>query len=317
MNEIYSKIKEAKKILIMSHPNPDGDTLGAMCALNLALGGKADMLVQTSKEKYTHEIYEFLPNIRNVKTLANIQDTYDTVICVDVASYDRIIERAKRIFDKAQCTINFDHHKTNNGFAKYNLIDPKASSACEILFTFFEQNNIKITKDIALCLYVGILTDTGSFRYETTRAKTFEIAKKLVEGGVDPSDIAKKCYDQKPKKMVLLQAYCLNNALFLHEDKIAYSVILNSDMKKFKTSDEHTEGIAESLRSIKTVEISFVIKESGKNCFKVSLRSKYRDIAKIAQIFGGGGHTFAAGCTIKLPQEEVLKVLLGEIEKIL
>lgn len=317
MNEIFAKIKEAKKILIMSHPNPDGDTLGAMCALKLALGDKADMLVQTSKENYTHEIYEFLPNIKNAKTLANIQEGYDTVICADVASYDRIIERAKRIFDKSPVTINFDHHKTNNGFARYNLIDTNASSACEVLFTFFEENNVKITKDIADCLYVGILTDTGSFRYETTSPRTFEIAKKLVETGVNPSDIAKKCYDLKPKKMVLFQAYCLNNAVFLYEDKIAYSVILNSDMKKFKTSDEHTEGIAESLRSIKTVEISFVIKEAGKDCFKVSLRSKYRDVAKIAQIFGGGGHTFAAGCTIKLPKEEALKVLLGKIEKIL
>jgi phosphoesterase RecJ-like protein len=234
-----------------------------------------------------------------------------------VASYDRIVERAKKIFDKAKVTINFDHHKTNNGFAKYNLIDPKASSASEILFTFFEENGIEITKDMADCLYVGILTDTGSFRYETTSPKTFEIAKKLVEIGVNPAEIAKKCYDTKPKKMVLFQAYCLNNAVFLNDDKIAYTVILHTDMKKFETSDEHTEGIAVSLRSIKTVEISFVIKEAAKNCFKVSLRSKYQDVAKVAQAFSGGGHTFAAGCTVKMPKDEVIKALLSEIEKVL
>ncbi len=317
MNQIYTKIKEAKKVLIISHVNPDGDTLGAMCALKLALGEKADMLVQTSKKVSSHEIYDFLPDIKSAKTLVNVEDIYDAVICVDVAARDRIVERAKKIFDKSPLTINFDHHKTNNGFAKYNLIDPAASSTCELLFTFFEENKIKITKDIADCLYVGILTDTGSFRYETTSPKTFEIVKKLVETGVSPSDIAKKCYDLKPKNMVLLQAHCVSNALFLRGDKIAYTVILNSDMEKFKASDEHTEGIAESLRSIKTVEISFVIKEAGKNCFKVSLRSKYRDIAKIAQIFGGGGHAFAAGCTIKMPKDDAIKALLGEIEKIL
>ena len=118
LNRIFNEIECAKKILIVSHVNPDGDTLGTMCALKLYIGDKADTLVQTSASAGIPDTYKFLPEINLSKNLDNVENIYDLVIAVDVASIDRIVQKARVIFDNAKTTINIDHHKTNNGYGK-------------------------------------------------------------------------------------------------------------------------------------------------------------------------------------------------------
>ena len=144
---IFNEINNAKKILIVSHVNPDGDTLGAMCALKLFIGKKADTLIQNLTG--APETYNFLPEINLSKNLNNVDDIYDLVICVDIAAIDRVVQKARWIFDNAKMTINIDHHKTNNGYAKINWIIPDASSAGEVLFNMLREQDVKITKEIA------------------------------------------------------------------------------------------------------------------------------------------------------------------------
>ena len=256
-----------------------------------------------------------MPYLKEAKTLENVQNIYDTVICVDVASIDRVVENARDIFNSAGVTINIDHHKTNKGFAMYNHVLGGISSAGEVLYEMFEKNGIEITPEVARCLYVSILTDTGCFKYETVTPRTLEIASNLAKLGVDTSDIARKCYDLKPRAMVLFQAYCVSEAKFLCNDKIAYTIVRKKDMERFGAKDEHTEGICENLRSIKTVEFACVLKETSPDATKVSLRSKEKDVTEIVKKFGGGGHIRAAGCTIRKKADEALKVLLEEIKK--
>ena len=315
MKEIFEKLNEAKKILIVTHVNPDGDTLGCAVAMKSYLGDKADIVLQLPKGKTYPETYEFLPYIAQAKLLSELEDIYDTVLCLDVASIDRIVENAREIFNKAKVTINIDHHITNNNYAQFNLVCADASSAGEVLFDFFEKMGIEITPEIANALYVSILTDTGCFKYESVSPKTFEIAGKLLAMGVNTSEVAKKCYDQKPKAMVKFQAHCLNATKFLFEDRIAICKIYKNDMTKFGAKDEYTEGVAESMRSIKTVEISCVLKEVGQTATKVSLRSKEKDIIEIAKAFNGGGHVRACGCTIRKPINQAYELLVAEIEK--
>ncbi|MBE7706017.1 MAG: bifunctional oligoribonuclease/PAP phosphatase NrnA [Cyanobacteria bacterium SIG30] len=312
IKQIQEQINNAKKILIISHINPDGDTLGSMCALKLAIGNKADMLIQTIPYPKT---YSFLPKIDEAKNFDNVQDIYDLVITVDVAAADRIIRNGRKIFDNAPSTINFDHHKTNPNFAKYNLVDANVSSCGEVLFNYFKATNTPITKEIATCLYVAILTDTGCFRYENAKPATFDAAKELIATGIDNADIAKKCYDSKAKEMVLLHSYCVSNAKFELGDKIAYVGITNNLMKKFNAKNEHTEGICETLRSIDSVQIAFVAKETGHLATKISLRSKVFDLTKITNRFSGGGHKNSAGCTINLPINRAIEEMLAEIKK--
>jgi len=317
IDKIFDAINRAKKILLISHVNPDGDTLGAMCAMKLYLGERADTLLQISKEKGGIETYRFLPHINESKNLDTVEDIYDTVIALDVASIDRIVQKARHIFDKTKVTINIDHHKTNNGYAALNYVVGGASSTGEVLFNIFREKNIEITKDMAECLYVSILTDTGGFRYENTSPRTLEIASELMRLGADASEIVKKCYNNKPKNMVLFQAYVVSGAEFLFNNSVSIAQITEKDMKKFDANGEYTEGIAETLRTIKGVEISAVLKETPEEYTKVSLRSDNTDVCEIVKRFNGGGHVHAAGCTIKKPLKVAKNLLIEEIEKCL
>ena len=309
-------IKSSKNILIISHINPDGDTLGSMCGLYSAIldnyKKKCDMM-SISK---IPDVYSFLPHLNEVKNIEDYDKSreYDLVINVDVASLDRICD-AKTLFDKAKFRVNIDHHKTNNAYGDLNFINPDASSTGEVLFNCFSEMGWRVNLDAAICLYTAILTDTGSFRFDNTRPLTFDTAGKLVEIGVQPSDIYKKVYESDSKTLVMFQAHCISKAKFLDNDKIAYTIVYKKDMEKFSAGDDCMEGLTEKLRAIVTTRIAFVAKEMKNGGTKVSMRSKFADVAEICEVFGGGGHKFAAGCTIKAPVEEAARKVLEEISK--
>ena len=285
--EILNKIWNASNILIITHVNPDGDTLGSASALKSFIGDKADILIQIQDNFQFPSTYHFLPYLNNAKNFSNLEDKYDL-----------IIGSAREIFDKSQNTIAIDHHKTNKGYALLNLVRGGISSTGEVLYDFFKALNIEITPDMAIGLYSAILTDTGCFKYESTTPHTFEIAKELSKTGINTSEIADLCYTNKPKNLVLFQNYLITNAIFCLNDKIAYTLISKEIQEKYQARDEYTEGICETLRSIKNVEIAFVIKETDIGS-KVSIRTKEIDATLIAGKFQGGGHKRAAGCTIK------------------
>lgn len=316
----YSKlndiIKSSKNILIISHVNPDGDTLGSMCGLYCAIldnfKKKCDM-VAISK---IPDVYSYLPHLSEVKNVDDLDKSreYDLVINVDVAALDRACD-AKILFEKAKFTVNIDHHKTNIAYGNLNFINPDASSTGEVLFGCFENMNWIVNLDCAICLYTAILTDTGSFRFDNTKPSTFEVASKLVEIGVQPSDIYKKVYESDSKTLVMFQAHCISKAKFLEDDKIAYTLVYKKDMEKFSAGDDCMEGLTEKLRAIVTTRIAFVAKEMKSGATKISMRSKFADVAEICSVFGGGGHRLAAGCTIKAPVEDAAKKVLEEIKK--
>lgn len=314
--KILEKINSAEKILIITHVNPDGDTLGSAVSLKEFIGSKADILVQTKQSVGVPYNYKFIETLKDVKFLDTIEDIYDLLICVDVASIDRIVEKPREIFNKSKNTINIDHHKTNKGYADLNLIKGGYSSTGEVLFDFFNEIGANINKKMAEALYVAILTDTGCFKYETVTKETFLASAKLIEKGIDTSDLAKKCYDNKPKSMVTFQADVISNAKFTLNEKVVYVIITNDLMKKYKVGNEHTEGIAETLRSINSTDISIVLKENeDKKSTKVSLRSKTIDLTSVVEKFNGGGHKMAAGCTIRKPAKEAIELILDELVK--
>lgn len=305
-------IKNSKKILLLSHVNPDGDTLGSMCAMySMILNRfkkKADMSV-VSNIPFN---YKFLPNIDLAQRYFDTSLVYDLVIALDVAAIDRTRD-AKIFFDRGKCRVNIDHHKTNPKYGDYNLIDPEASSCGEVLYNYFKEHNWEITEDAAKCLYVAIMTDTGNFRFENTSANSFRAVAELVEKGANPNILYKQCYETKTKNLVMFQNYCVNKAEFLNDNKIVYTTVYKKDLEKFNAGDDYTDGIAETLRAIDSTEVSFVVKEVESKLTKVSMRSKHIDVAKICEQFGGGGHTFAAGCTIKASIKDSIEKLLKEI----
>lgn len=306
-------IKDSKKILIISHINPDGDALGSTFGLYSAIYERFKKKCDICILSHIPSSYAFLPYFKEGKTSYDKSLVYDLVITVDVASLDRLKE-ARILFDRAKITINIDHHKTNNGFAKFNYIVPNASSTGEILFNMFKNSGWSIDKDTAECLYTAILTDTGGFRYDNTTKEVFYIAAELAAAGVNPNKIYTYCYELKSKDYVMFQNYCIGKAVFLDDNKIVYTVIYRKDFEKYNAKDDYTEGIAEQLRAIKSVDIAFVVKELESKICKISIRSKEYDAARICSAFGGGGHSRAAGCTIKSNVNMSVKKILDEIK---
>ena len=317
LEQLDSSIKNSKSILIISHINPDGDTLGSMCALNLLIKDnykkKSDMLVVSK----IPETYEFLPEIKNSIHIENFNFSreYDLVIFADVASIDRSADAAS-IIDKVKYSINIDHHETNNNYADLNIVNPSASATGEVICEMAENMNWKISSDCAKCLYTAILTDTGGFKFSNTKPQTLKYASSLISLGANPNDIYQKCYESYSKNMVLFQSYCVGKAIFSDNDKIAYTIVYKKDLEKFHNNGEDfTDGLTEKLRAINTTEVAFVIKELNPATSKVSMRSKNINVAEICSKFGGGGHKLAAGSVIKAKPGKASEMILEQIRK--
>ncbi len=315
-HEILNKINSAQNILIITHVNPDGDTLGSASALKSYIGDKADILIQIQDNFQFPSIYYFLPHINQAKNFSTLEDKYDLIFALDCASKDRIIDKARILIDKCDNTIAIDHHKTNKGYANLNLVRGGISSTGEVLYDFFKALNVCVTKEMAIGLYSAILTDTGCFKYESTTSHTFEIASELSQTGINTSEIADLCYTNKPKNMVLFQSYLVSNAVFCMNDQVAYTIITKDIQDKYQAKDEYTEGICETLRSIANIELAFVIKETDVGS-KVSIRTKKLDATQVVSRFNGGGHRRAAGCTIKEKPTAACEMLLKTAKEML
>jgi phosphoesterase RecJ-like protein len=317
--EVKNKIEQAESIIIFSHVSPDGDTLGSNLALSLMIEKYFNKKVDSVFVGTLPATYTYLPDFNRFQDVQTIDKNkkYDLAIAVDVASKDRIVYGIP-IFDNAGFKINIDHHKTNNGYGDINIIDGDEPCVGSILYKIFKAWELEIPKEVARCLYTSLLTDTGGFKYENTTPETFMLAADLVRLGVSPTYEFRACYETKPQSMIQFQAYVVANTIFYNNGQIAFSKITRSDMSKFDASDEYTEGIVETLRTSKNVEISAILKETKEGYTKVSLRSKKVNLIPIVIDFGGGGHTFAAGCTIKKPIaiafDKLLKRVQSEIE---
>ena len=295
LKQLDISIKDSKNILLVSHINPDGDTLGSICGMYHLIKDnykkKCDMVIVSKLPS----VYDFLPEIANAKFIEDmdLSREYDLVINLDVASIDRCSD-AKILFEKAKKTFNIDHHETNNAYADENIIKPFASATGEVLY------------EIAKELGWNINTSENTLKY----------AGELLSCGVNPSEIFQKCYESQSKDMVLFQSYCVNKAQFEDDDKIAYTVVYKKDLEKFNyNGDDFTDGLTEKLRAIKTTEVAFVIKELNAITSKLSMRSRNKDIAKICANFGGGGHKLAAGAVIKADVKNAVKMVLEELRK--
>ena len=314
VNNIDNIIKNSSKILITSHINPDGDTLGTMCALYGAIlenfKKSADMFI-TSKVPFA---YRDMPFIEKAKNDFDNSLVYDLTISVDVAAKDRM-GNAQTLFDKSKTTVNIDHHKTNPNYADINIIEGGAASAGLVLYKYMKFNNWKISKEVADCLYISILTDTGGFKYENTSAEAVKIAGELIELGVNPNKIYKSIYETKTKDFVMFQANALAKSKFICDNKISYTTVYKKDLQQYKSSEDFTEGLVERLRIIDEVEVSFLVKEIDSKTSKISMRSKNIDIAEVCSIFGGGGHTYAAGCVVKASVENTIKKIVPLLEE--
>ena len=317
-NNIIEKIKEAQNIILISHLGPDGDTIGSTLAMaNLIKENFENKNVDFVIQHKIPDIYKFLPNA-NKALLKNTEtqiSCYDLAIGIDCATKNRM-NYFEAIFDKAKFKINIDHHGTNNAYGDINIIDGNRSSCGELIFEFALNTNLKISKETAICLYTAILADTGAFRYSNTTSATLLAASKLVELGANPNNIYEHCFESRPVEMLKVASNAIANAIYISDNKIAYTKVDREMLKKYNALDEHLEGIPEILRQATSVEVAFVLKETVKKEAKFSFRSKTKDVASLCELFGGGGHKLAAGCVIQATLDEALEKVLPEVIKL-
>lgn len=311
LDDICREIKEAKSLIILAHKDPDGDAIGSSLAMYLALKqtkSNIDLVMPIYPK-----LYDFLPGISEIKQEGS-SDNYDLAIALDCGDRERLGD-CIQYFDNANKTISIDHHGTNKMFADYNYVNPDAGATAQILFSILNFMNIDMKEEIAECLYIGVLTDTGGFKYSNVTEETFEIAKELFSKGINIAKISKKVLDTITKVQFLLTKIAINRIELLENEKIAFTYITDKESKGVNAEHGDYEGIVNYGRNIEGVEVSVFLKETEEG-FKVSLRSnEYVDVSDVALIFGGGGHKKAAGCLMKMSLEEAKDLLVKEIKR--
>lgn len=297
IKKIGEIIEKYNSFLVVSHINPDGDAIGSSLALYRALK-------ELNKEVYIENpttpipyIYSFLEDFNKIEPVSNSKDV-EVVFIVDVAEVKRCGLSSEYL--KSKKVINIDHHKTNTQFGDINLVMPEAAAVGCIIWDIFKENGINISKDTATYLYVSLLTDTGSFRYASTTPKTFEIASKLLEKGVEPWKVAYNIYETNSLNELKLLGLTLQTLEVYHNGQLAIEYITSDMFEKTNTTAENSEGFVNYARSVQGAEVGVLLREDAKNLFKVSIRSKDKvDVSQAAVEFGGGGHKNAAGGEIK------------------
>ena len=299
-------LKAAKKLVIVSHVSPDGDTLGSSLALMHALCMLGKEVIMNVDDDIS-TVYSFLPGIAEYRRFAPEESVdADLLVIVDASSADRAGNALDVV--KSPAVLNIDHHKTNTRFADYLYLDSDAAATAEIIYSLLLEMGIKLTRDIATCIYEGIYTDTGSFKYSNTTSNTLKTAADLLKYGVNPSLISDNM-ELKSRSQVEMLRKVLETLTFLKDGKIAYIEI---PLELYDHNVE-TDTFISYPRYVEGVEIALLFKQVEANLTRVSFRSKEIDVAKVALSFGGGGHKKASGCSIYAPLKEAEKVILEAV----
>ncbi len=308
LKKVFNK---AKTILITTHRNPDGDGIGSgiglMCML-LKIGKKVDFVVKDTVPL----IYGFLPYFNKIRKTDGVEKKYDAVVfleCPDKERSGKIIDFEKNV----KLSINIDHHLGNTRYADINIIDPQASAVGMQLFDFFNKVGWKIDLNAALGLYTAIITDTGSFSFANSTPEVHNVAAELIKKGVKPSFVSSNVYATSPESTKLM-AQMLSKIKI--ENGIGWSVLTKNMFKKTKAMDSETDNFINLIRNIRQVQIAVLFKEYGAKVVKVSFRSKTGfNVNRIASLFNGGGHKYAAGCVIHKNLKETISTVLTSIKK--
>lgn len=305
-------LKDVKSVGITGHIRPDGDCTGSVLALyNYIVENMPETDVDLYLEQPGSEFY-YLKNIDKIKNTPE-DKKYDVFFVLDCSSLDRI-EPFISCFNNASKTVCIDHHVSNTGFTDLSKIEPQASSACEVLYGTMDAD--KISRNVAECIYTGIIHDTGVFKYSCTSKKTMEIAGEMMEKGIDYSDIIDNTFYKKTYVQNQILGRALLESVLFYDGKCIFTTVTMDEMEFYGVTGRELGGIVEQLRLTDGVEVAIFLYQTGEEEYKVSLRSKKKiDVAAIATQFGGGGHVRAAGYTAKGSVYQIINSIGELIEK--
>jgi phosphoesterase RecJ-like protein len=307
VRDVLANIEKRQRFVLTSHARPDGDAIGSALACGQilrAMGKDAEVVMHDPVPR----IYQPLPFADRVRLAERVNGNYEAAILLECDS----IQRTRLEGLEGQFLISIDHHRSGRSFAHVNWIDPHAMATAEMVYRLAREAGVKITSEIATCLYTAVMTDTGSFMFKGTSEHTFSLARELVLAGADPAACARNIYfAHSTAKMRLLGAALTN----LHrEGHLAWIWVTREQMERTEAKEEDCEGIVNYALSIQDVEVAAFFREMPNGAYRVSLRSKGQlNVAAIAERFGGGGHECASGFSVEGPLSIAVACVIEQV----
>ncbi len=311
LSQVVELIENKQKFAITTHIRPDGDGVGSslgLCWLLRSLGKKAEVIVCGN----IPVAYSLLPGANEIRTVERIDKDYDAVFVIECSD----VERPGIAGLDDQLTVNIDHHATSEHFGTINWIDSTASAVGEMIYSLCKAIGGRITKEIAECVYMALVTDTGSFHFSNTTERTLKVASELIKAGVKPAEISEAVYNSYPWSRIELMRQVLGTVKRDESGRVAW-MRQTLDMKETSGAvDGDNNGFVNLPLAAKEVQAVVYMREVGKNAYRVSLRSKGDiNVAKVAEKFGGGGHRNASGFRIEGDWDETEKELISAVKQ--
>lgn len=320
VQQAMAMIEPAQHIALLAHEHPDGDCLGSALGLSHILRQLGKTCVPVCADPAPN-VFSFLPGLDTLQhTLGEVgHEPFDLVIALDAGELSRfgpIYERHKTFLDHAPI-LNLDHHISSEGCGRVNIIDPDSAATGELLVLFQQQAGLPLTTDAALCLLTGIITDTSSFQYSSTTARTLEAAAVLLSAGAVPEKIARPLFRTRPLAEVRLRSLILTRAQTSCNNRLIWSYVTEEDLSATGATSDMDDNLSGAMRDIDGIAIAAFFKNYGEpGITRLSLRcADPYNAAEICLRLGGGGHARAAGATIHLPIHEAIPMVVAELQK--
>ena len=308
---IAQELKNNERFLLATHVNPDGDAIGSLGALALVLEGMGKQVVAYCQDEVP-EFLRFLPYADRIVREISGLDRFEVAVVLDCGALDRIGSAAD-VLQHVGKIIHIDHHSSSGDFGQLNLVRPECSSTAEILYEIFQAIPVSLTPEVAENIYTAILTDTGSFRFANTTARTLAIAAEMVSLGVGPEKVAGEIYDSMSSERIELLARSLDTLTLRSNGRVAAMHVSRQMLEETGTSFIDTDGFVNYPRAISSAEIAIFFREMAADEVNVSLRSRAGlDVAEFARVHGGGGHHNAAAFRLEGSLSEVVEKVLTE-----
>jgi len=311
-------IKEHNDFLVVAHIQPDGDAAGSTYGMGLLLKqlGKSFTMINEGPMPAKFDFLTGSADVVNFSAGAP-ERLYRYVIVVDCSDLSRIGQIQSLLTEDAQM-LNLDHHATNDGFGTLQLVKTDAAAAVQIIYDLALELGAEPSLAFATCIYNGLLTDTGGFRYSNTTSEVMQMAASLLALGVSGADIAERVLERLSYPQMALLQSALPTLAYAHERQVAWLSVSLADLAATGAAGEDLDGLVNYARNVEGVEVGMLFKEKAPGVIKVSLRSAGQvDVAQLALSLGGGGHVRAAGCTLSGTLEEAAAKMVEEVGKLL
>jgi phosphoesterase RecJ-like protein len=307
----------AGDVALACHVNPDADALGSMLGLSnfLRSRGIGTVCSYGNEPLETPRWASLLPGSEQLVPASRFPEEPAVMVTCDCASFDRL-EVLGRPASKATELIWIDHHRSNDGRGTVRLVDPDASSTCEMVFRLIETMGGGFDRDVAICLYAGLVTDTGRFQYQATTPETLRIAARLREHDFDHAGLVRAMYEDNDPGFLRLLGTALGRMTEVPEASVIWTYLTQADLAEAGIAPGDTDDLIDVLRTARDVDVAAVLKQQRDGRFKVSVRSRGgHDLSAVASTFGGGGHRLAAGYTSEHGPEGTIERLVAALRQ--